>query len=312
MIVTGLDRRSRPPGARFSEWRAPDGWMLRRMAWPQPEGAEPRGTLVFAGGRADFIEKYLEPLGHWHAGGWHIVSFDWRGQGHSRGELVGGNFTDFDPLVADAAALLDEVIAASPGPHVAVMHSMGGHILLRVLAERQPALAAAVLVAPMLAINTAPTPSWAGRLLACSLCRLGLTDARAWRETGPVSPSGRIRQKNLTGCDQRFADELWWKSEEPGFHLGPPSWGWLDAAFRSTSRHDRAALAQVRTPVLLLGTDRDRLVSPRAIRRAASLLPTAELRMFDGAAHELLRETDAVRLQALAAIDAFFDRHAAS
>ncbi len=311
MDINGPERRTRPPGMRFSEWRAPDGWTIRRMDWPQPDSAATRGTLVFAGGRADFIEKYLEPLAHWHRRGWTVVSFDWRGQGHSRGEIVGGNFTDFDPLVADAAALIAEVVASAPGPHVAIMHSMGGHILLRVLAEHRPALAAAVLVAPMLAINTAPTPPWLGTRLARWLCRLGLTHSRAWRESGPISPSGRIRQKNLTGCDQRFADELWWKGQEPGFHLGPPSWGWLNAGFRSTARHDQATLARLHTPVLLLGTERDRLVSPQAIRRAARLLPHAELRMYDDAAHELLREIDPIRLDAIAAIDAFLDRHAA-
>jgi lysophospholipase len=115
---------------------------------------------------------------------------------------------------------------------------------------------------------------------------------------------------NLTRCDERFADELWWKEREPGFHLGAPSWGWLDGAFRSTSRHDEAALADVTIPILLLGTERDRLVDPRAIRRAAGLLPKAGLLMFKDAAHELLRETDPVRLQALARIDSFLDAHA--
>ena len=61
---------------------------------------------------------------------------------------------------------------------------------------------------------------------------------------------------------------------------------------------------------MLIGTERDRLVSPAAIRRAASLLPQSELLMYDDAAHEILREADSVRLRALAAIDAFLDRHA--
>jgi lysophospholipase len=306
--LTGFNRRARPPGAHFSQWRAPDGWALRRMDWPQPDGTP--GTLVFAGGRADFIEKYLEPLAHWHRRGWNIVSFDWRGQGHSRGHIVGGNFTDFDPLVADGAALLAEVIERSPGPHVAIAHSMGGHLLLRILAEHQPAMAAAVLVAPMLAVNTSPAPEALGRALAATFCQLGLTDALTWRESGTAASAGRIRQANLTHCPERFADEMWWKDSEPGFHLGPPSWGWLAGAFRSTSRHDAAALGSVHTPVLLLGTERDRLVSPRAIRRASSILPNAELRMWNDAAHELLRETDPVRSQAIDTIDTFLDRHA--
>jgi lysophospholipase len=63
-------------------------------------------------------------------------------------------------------------------------------------------------------------------------------------------------------------------------------------------------------PVLLLGTERDRLVSPEAIRDAARWLPGAELRMYPAAGHEILREADPVRLDALATIDDFLDRHA--
>jgi lysophospholipase len=279
------------------------------MDWPQPNG-EARGSLVFAGGRADFIEKYLEALGHWHAGGWNVTSFDWRGQGHSRGTIVGGNFTDFDPLVRDGVELIESAIAARPGPHVAVAHSMGGHLLLRILAERRPPLDAAVLVAPMLAVNCSPLPHSLGAMIA-GWSALLARDLHVWGERGTLGEGGRIRQVNLTNCDERFADELWWKQQEPGFHLGPPSWGWLDAAFRSTARHDEAALKKVEIPILLLGTERDRLVDPRAIHRAAALLPNAELLMFKHAAHELLRESDDVRLAALARIDSFLEAHAA-
>jgi lysophospholipase len=62
-------------------------------------------------------------------------------------------------------------------------------------------------------------------------------------------------------------------------------------------------------PVLLIGTDRDRLVSPEAVRDAARWLPRAELKMYPDAAHEILREADPVRLDALATIDHFLDEH---
>jgi hypothetical protein len=56
-------------------------------------------------------------------------------------------------------------------------------------------------------------------------------------------------------------------------------------------------------PVLLLGTERTGWSAPRAIRRAP---PAAQCRaaMFEDAAHEMLRESDPVRLEALARIDA--------
>jgi lysophospholipase len=107
------------------------------MDWPQPAGAPARGSLVFANGRGDFVEKYIEALAHWHKRGWNVTSFDWRGQGGSRGNIVGGHLESFDPLVGDLEALVADQVANTQGPHVAIGHSMGGHLLLRLLAERR-------------------------------------------------------------------------------------------------------------------------------------------------------------------------------
>jgi lysophospholipase len=119
-----------------------------------------------------------------------------------------------------------------------------------------------------------------------------------------------MRQKILTGCPERYADELWWWEREPGYDLGAPSWGWLKAAYDSIGRLTPERLAGVELPVLLLAAERDRLVSTPAIRWAARHLPHAELVNFPHAAHEILREADPVRLEAFAAIDAFLDLHA--
>lgn len=310
MKPTATDRRAHPAGAEFSTWRAADGWSLRCLRWPQAEDKAARGSLFFAGGRGDFIEKYLEAMGHWHARGWNIASFDWRGQGDSRGDVLRGHLETFDPLVADCAGLLEDWIARTPGPHVAIGHSMGGHLLLRTLAEYRPALSAAVLVAPMIGLNATPIPIWLGRRIAASLARLGWSERPAWKENERPAPAGSTRQAYLTSCAERYADELWWKARQPGYDLGPPSWGWLDAAYRSAETFTAESLRRVDKPVLILGTAADRLVSPTAIRRAAKLLPKAELLMFRKAAHELLRESDSVRRVAMARIDQFLDEHA--
>ena len=306
-----IDRRALPAAAAISTWHAPDGWNYRRMDWPQPQGTAARGSLLFAGGRGDFIEKYIEAHAHWHARGWHVTAFDWRSQGGSRGDIVGGHLDSLDPLVDDLEALVGSWGAGTDGPHAAVGHSMGGHILLRTLAERRPRLDAAVLVAPMLTINTAPLPGWAASRIAGLFSGTGWGRAPAMRQPAVPPGPGSLRQAYLTGCPDRYADELWWLEREPSYRLGGPSWGWLDAAFRSCARLTSEALASVDVPMLLLGTGTDRLVSAAAIRRAAAAIPGAELLMFDRAGHELLREADPVRLAALARIDEFLDRHAA-
>ncbi|MEA3015708.1 MAG: lysophospholipase, partial [Sphingomonadales bacterium] len=268
------------------------------------------GSLLFAGGRGDFIEKYLEAMAHWHGRGWTVAGFDWRGQGASRGD--GGGEDGLDLLLGDFAAIVGEVEARAEGPLVLVGHSMGGHLLLRALAEKRVRPAAAVLVAPMLMINAAPLPGWAAWSTASLLATFGWGRQPVWRTPPPGSSPAASRQAYLTSCRERYSDELWWWRREPGFNIGAPSWGWLEAAFRSCAGLTAERLREVETPVLLLGTETDRLVSAAAIRRAAAALPKARLRMWEQAGHEILREADPVRLEALAEIDAFLDEAAAS
>lgn len=304
-----FDRRAIPSDARFGEWKAADGWTVRTLERPQGKAVEARGSLLFAGGRGDFIEKYLEAQDHWHRRGWNVAAFDWRGQGASQGDLPGGHLDRFETLVEDLAALVDSWRGETPGPHVVVAHSMGGHVLLRALADRKLAVDAAVLIAPMLMINSGPMPPAAAQWLASTASLFGWGGQPAWQQPPAPQPAGSMRQSVLTGCPDRYADELWWWEKHPGFNLGVPSWGWLKAAYQSTAEMTPARLAKVEVPILMIGAERDRLVSAAAIRRAAAQLPRAELIMYNDSAHEILRERDEVRLRALAAIDDFLGRH---
>lgn len=311
MVNDAVTRRALPKEAIFSTWPAPDGWAIRRMDWPQRARKKPRGSLIFAGGRGDFIEKYLEVFAHWHGRGWAVSAFDWRGQGRSQGEMVCGNLTSFDPLIDDCAALLADWEGASPGPHVAVGHSMGGHLLLRTLVERRPALDAAVLVAPMIVVNSAPFPAWIAPDITDLMSKLGFRDQPMWKVPSATKRPGGRRNYHLTSSRERYEDEVYWWTQQPDFDLGAPSWGWMRAAYRSAEKAFRPELLrEVALPVLLLATDRDRLVSTAAIREVAAQLPNAALHVYPKAGHEILRESDPDRLDAFARIDAFLDRHA--
>jgi lysophospholipase len=305
-----FDRRLIPAEAKLSTWKAADGWLLRRADWAQPKGAKARGSLLFAGGRGDFIEKYLEIQNHWFARGWNVTAFDWRGQGGSRAGIEGAAADSFDAMAGDLAGLAADWRGAFAGPHAAVGHSMGGHLLLRGLVEQDLGIDAAVLVAPMLAINSAPVPPIAAMATASLMNAVGLGTHPAWHQATTPAPAGSLRQSILTASAERYEDELWWWKREPGFNLGAPTWAWLKAAYESGAHLTGERLARVTIPVLLVGTDSDRLVSAGAIRRAALDLPNAELLMFPKSGHEILRERDEIRLAALARIDAFLDQNA--
>lgn len=298
-------RRALPTDAVLDEWDAPDGFPLRRMTWA-PDGAS-RGALLFAGGRGDFIEKYLEAYAWWRGQGWTVTAFDWRGQGRSRGDIRLGNYVTFNGLVDDLGALIADWRAASPGrAHVAVGHSMGGHLLLRTLVDKAPPLDAAVLVAPMIRVNSYPMPAWLAPQIAEMMCLAGWRDETVWKLDPAHSRLGGVRNRNLTGSADRYADELFWWEDEPEMNIGPPSWGWLRAAYRSAAKSFRPSkLAAVATPVLIVATENDRLVSDGAIREVGAALPNARIEWVNEAAHEILREADPIRLDALGRIDAF-------
>lgn len=297
--------RSHPAEAVFSSWTAADGWPVRRMDWRRAEGSPARGNLLFAGGRGDFIEKYLEAYSDWHAAGWEVTAFDWRGQGASRGSDA-GRAIGFEEMTADLAGLIADWRTERPGPHVAIAHSMGGHLLLRALIDKRPALDAAVLIAPMLQVNSYPMPAWLAPQIAEFMCQIGWANERVWKPPPGGMPWGSTRQRNLTSCRERYEDELHWWAAQPGFDIGSPNWGWLCEAFHSSAAFFTAEkLATVTLPVLIVAAERDRLVSAEAIRRIAGQLPDARIEWVNDAAHEILRESDTIRRDALDRIEAF-------
>lgn len=306
--------RSLPADMTIAHWPAADGWPLRRFDRPAPAGTRRRGSLLFQGGRGDFIEKYVEALGHWHARGWALTGFDWRGQGGSGRFLSDpaiGHAPSLDPLLDDLAGYVDRWLVDAPGPHVLIGHSMGGHLILRLLAERRPAVTAAVLVAPMLGFATGSLPPWAAGMIARAALLAGRGERAAWRDGDRPGGDPIGRQRNLTHSAERYADEQYWKAQMPEIGVGAPSWGWLAASIRSMAETARAGrLEGVQTPILILAAPGDRLVSTPAIRAAVARLPHGRLIEYAGSAHEILREADGVRLPALAAIDAFLDEAA--
>lgn len=313
MVASENQRRAYPDGSTITTWTAPDGWQLRRFDWPAAS-AVPRGSILFQAGRGDLFEKYLETFHHWHAQGWAISSFDWRGQGKS-GRLSDdphvGDIDRFETYLADFDAFWKTWAPAAPQPHVLVGHSMGGHLLGRVLEAGLATPAAAVLVAPMMGVH-APISAGFGEWLANTMMRLGNPQRRAWKGNERPATMGS-RQSLLTHDDDRYADEPAWWDKDPGLQLGPPSWRWVVRAFESTrALRSSVRLRDMKVPVLMLVADADKLVRPQDALAVAAAMPDCRVVRFGTeSAHEILREVDAVRDRALGAIDSFLAERAA-
>lgn len=310
-ISAVFDRRAWPLGGRLDYWTAPDGWPLRRYRL----GEGTRGRMLLLGGRGDMIEKYLEVIHHWAGRGWAVTAFDWRGQGGS-GRLTDdplcGHIDDFGQWIADLSAFSEDWRTEGNGPAVMLAHSMGGHLLLRALSEGMPPPDAAVTVAPMMGVHSAPLPRWLAVMIADIMCALGQGKKQAWTQKEDSERQRRMRQKRLTHDPDRYADELWWRAHSQDIALGSPSWKWVAQALHSTRAMEEGdALERIAVPLLILAARNDRLVSTPAICRAAAHIAGARLHVYGReAAHEILRELDPVRLDALRRIDAFLDEAA--
>ncbi|MCA1662471.1 MAG: alpha/beta hydrolase [Novosphingobium sp.] len=296
---------------RESAWTAPDGHRLRRLDWPAA-AVRPRGALLFLPGRGDFIEKYLESLAHWAERGWRLTALDWRGQGAS-GRLGGdartGHVADFAVWLDDLAAFWREWREDRAAPRVIAAHSMGAHLALRAVAEARIDPQALVLSAPMLGL-VGRLPAAAMHQLARAFAALGDDRRAAWKWRDDGTDTLAWRAKLLTHDATRYADEIWWRRQRPDLVMGPGSWRWLERAYASMRTLGRpGVLERIEIPVFIAASSADRLVSFPAIARAARRLPRAELLVFGAeAAHEILREADPVRDEALARIDDFLER----
>lgn len=287
--------------------------MIRRIDWPEPDGPA-RGSLLFMPGRGDAYEKYLETLEHWSSQGWRVTAADWRGQAGS-GRLgfdeVTGHVDDFALWVGDLAQFWREWTEGRVGPLVLAGHSMGGHLVLRAVADRllAPRPDALVLSAPMLDVLPERVPAAIRHGVSRAMCTMGDPRRPAWKWSERPGEVPAFRRELLTHDPARYSDELWWREARPELVMGPGSWGWVRGALASIRALARpGVLEAVELPVYIVATSADRLVGPRAIRRAEARLPNVQALWFGReAAHEILREADPVRDRTLAGIDAFLD-----
>jgi len=297
---------------RFVESR--DGKQLRTGLWDAAPGTASRGVCVLLGGQTEFLEKYQEVAGELAARGFQVASFDWRGQGGSE-RLVAdplkahvASFADYD---GDLAAFMDTIVKPlATKPPLVLAHSMGGHILMRTLHDRPGTFAAAVATAPMMRALTRGYPPMVARAVCFAENLAGQRNEWVWgmAERDPLKLT--FDDNMVTSDPARFARNQSYLAAQNGIRLAGPTWGWLEAAYRSMAREMSKGYAQaIGTPVLIIGAGRDRVVDTAAAREFASHLPHGQYLEFEDAEHEIMMETDAIRARFWKAFDDFVGKY---
>jgi len=287
-----------------------DGKQLRIGLWDAAPGTPSRGVCVLLGGQTEFLEKYEEVAGELAARGFQVASVDWRGQGGSDRlvpEPLKAHVRDFADYDADLAAFMEQIVKPmSAKPPLALAHSMGGHILMRALHDHPDWFTAAVATAPMMQALTRGYPPIVARTVCFTENLFGQQDAWVWgmAERDPLKMSF---EDNIVTSDRgRFARNQAYLVAEPDIRLAGPTWGWLEAAYRSMNLAMSSGYPEaIQTPTLIIGAGHDRIVETSAARAFASRLPHGAYLELEDAEHEILMENDTIRARFWKAFDEF-------
>jgi lysophospholipase len=109
----------------------------------------------------------------------------------------------------------------------------------------------------------------------------------------------------LTGSRAHFEDEGLWVEAHPELATGGVSWGWINAFAQSRRVLEGLPLERLELPVLMLLAAKEKLVDNKAAIRVATRIRTCRTHIIMSAAHELLREAEPQRQEALAQIRDF-------
>ncbi|WP_262328922.1 alpha/beta hydrolase [Bosea sp. BH3] len=284
-----------------------DGASLRFASW-HPTVRPVQGTIVVVQGRAEFIERYSETIAELRRRGFHVLTFDWRGQGGSQ-RFVGrgrkGHVGRLRHYEEDLALAMAEMQAKFPPPYFVLAHSMGAALCLD--AARRDALPVSRLVAmaPMLGLTLIERPQAASRL-ASVLYWLGFGRSFVPGGGDTAIATKPFEGNRLTSDPARYARNAALSAAARHLSIGDPTIGWVRAAFRLMARLSTPSAAlEVKVPTLVIAAGQDPVVSTPAIERFAARLKTGAALVLPMARHEILMENDAIRARFWAAFDAF-------
>lgn len=311
MNLVALAKNPVPGGAVPGELQAPDGARLRFVRWEATRGPR-RGTVCLFGGRGEFAEKYFEVVADLRRRGFAVATMDWRGQGGSSRLLPNprkghvGSFSDYD---ADLALFMKEIVLPDcPPPFVALAHSMGANVLLRNAVRPGSWFERMILAAPMIAFDDAKVgyPQSVARAYAEAGCLLGFSRSYVKGGSDTVVERGPFEGNVLTSDRERWQRNKAVLDANPDLGLGSPTIGWLRAAYRSMGLVSAEGYAaSVRVPMMIFVAGKDEIVSPRAVEDFAVGLKVGTHVLLPSARHEILQESDSVRLRFWAAFDAY-------
>jgi lysophospholipase len=285
-----------------------DGVTLRAASWRPTSRKAMRGTVLVISGRAEFMERWFETIQDLRRRGFHVLSFDWRGQGGSdrlTGNPRKGHVRRFTDYRRDLAAIVEGPLKRLPEPHFVLAHSMGAALCLEAASRDRLPVKRMVALAPMLGLSMVKNTKMASSFATfCDWIGLG----------GGFIPGGGattistkpFEGNRLTSDPVRYARNSALAAAAEHLCVGDPTVRWVHEAFRFMTRmNDPNMPLKVAVPTLVIAAGADPIVDPKVVERFASRLKTGSALVLPTARHEIVMETDELREAFWSAFDAF-------
>jgi lysophospholipase len=312
MTLISLAKNPVPSGAYAGFFKSFDGVKIRFARWMETRGPR-RGTVCIMPGRCEPIEKYFEVVADLRRRGFCVAIMDLRGQGGSDRLLddpLRGHVRAFADYDHDLTQFMKEVVLPDcPPPYYGLGHSLGGHIMLRNAHEAGSWFQRIIASAPMIAIASEQTrghAAWAIRAFTEVACLLGQSGRY------PIGGKGKPLEilpfdgNSQTQDRERFERNRAIIEAAPHLALGSPSIGWLRAAYRSMAQMQKPDYPiEMQVPSLIFAAGLDTIVSTPVTEEFALRLKVGSHVLIGQSRHEILQETDTIRLRFWAAFDAY-------
>ncbi len=289
----------------------PDGKRMRYALFEPPQ--TPRGTMIVAPGRREFVEKKYAEMGkEFLQRGYRLIVFEWRGHGLSSRFFDGSkrqrdHILDFNLYLDDLDSFYKNVVLKNQTGNVFVMgHSIGGHLMLRWLAERQKiGIDGAMFTAPMLALGPRAAHSVSNSIVSLML-HMGKSESYVPGQHDYDEHDRQFKGNPLTQDPQRYGIIERYFEAHPEMKIGGVTWGWLSAALKSMrlARED-VYMHQVKIPVLAMTGSHDTVTPALELARYLSNLPDIRNVILPGGLHDVMNEIEIIRDEAWRHIDGF-------
>lgn len=138
-----------------SSFESTDGEKIFICEWKPDKDL--KGIICLVHGLGEHIGRYSHVAEIFNSYGYALIGLDIRGHGRSPGKR--GHIEDYDLIMDDIEALIDEAIEKYPGrPCYLYGHSMGGNLVINYALRREAKVKGVIATSPWLRLTKPPSP----------------------------------------------------------------------------------------------------------------------------------------------------------